>query len=333
MKVNRALILVSILFIFACDQQPNKYAQITGYTMGTSYQVTVEINDLDTNQLKTDIDSRLSTINQLMSTYIDNSELSLFNQSINTNCHRLSNETLYVIKNAIEVSTNTKGKFDVTLAPLIEIWGFDKKDTHNNIPEAALISQLLTQIGYQKIKVNERCISKENPNLTINLSAIAKGYAVDEIANLIRNKGAKNYLVEIGGEIANLGVNNKSQPWRLAIESASTDKRSIQKIISPNGLGVATSGNYRNYFEKDGRRFSHTIDPTTGYPITHQLASVTVLHKETMVADALATAMMVMGPTESLSYANNNNIPIFMLVKKDNDFIEVFSDAFGIYIK
>jgi len=181
--------------------------------------------------------------------------------------------------------------------------------------------------------VRKNCIAKQSVNLSVNLSAIAKGYGVDEIAKLVANKGIENYLVEIGGEIANKGFNAKGLDWKLAIESASTEKRSIQRILSPKGLGVATSGSYRNYFEKNGKRFSHTIDPTTGYPITHQLASVTVLHRETMLADALATAMMVMGPEESLSYANKNQLPIFMLVKKEQGFIEVYSDAFKPFIQ
>lgn len=333
MKKFQVSFFLITFFILGCQQQQNDYAQLNGYTMGTSYQITLRKNNLDTDALKANIDSRLEQINQLMSTYIDDSELSIFNHSISTDCQPLSAETLYVINNAIDVSIQTKGKFDVTLAPLIEIWGFDKKNTHNNIPEQVLINELLTQIGYQKIKLGEKCVSKESPALSINLSAIAKGYAVDEIAQLISDAGAENYLVEIGGEIASKGVNKKSQPWRLAIESASTEKRSIQKILTPNGLGVATSGDYRNYFEKDGKRFSHTIDPTTGYPITHQLASVTVLHEKTMIADALATAMMVMGPTESLNFANKNNIPIFMLVKKDGEFTEIFSHAFTAFIE
>ena len=192
---------------------------------------------------------------------------------------------------------------------------------------------MLAQIGFQKISMQNKCVAKKSANLSINLSAIAKGYGVDEIAKLVASKGINNYLVEIGGEIANKGINAKGLDWRLAIESASTEKRSIQRILSPKGLGVATSGDYRNYFEKDGKRFSHTIDPTTGYPITHQLASVTVLHKETMLADALATAMMVMGPEQSLEYANKNQLPIFMLVKKEQGFVEMYSQSFKPFIQ
>jgi len=300
--------------------------------MGTTYQITFQKGTIDPQQLKQSIDNRLDEINQLMSTYIDDSELSVFNQTQSTECLPLSHDTLYVIQNAVKVFHQTRGKFDVTLAPLIEVWGFDKKNTDDQIPTQAVIEQYLAQIGSDKFTINEGCIVKQRPHLSINLSAIAKGYGVDEIAKLVDQFGAQNYLVEIGGEVANKGVNPKGKPWRIAIESASTEARSIQRTLTPKGLGLATSGSYRNYFEKDGQRFSHTIDPTTGYPITHNLASVTVLHQETMLADAIATAMMVMGPDESLRFANQKNLAIFMLVKSGDGFKEVYSDAFKAYL-
>ncbi|TQV88984.1 FAD:protein FMN transferase [Aliikangiella coralliicola] len=323
---------ILLVAVTACQQDP-QYARLKGYTMGTTYHVTIEKKSVDEQKLQQAIDNRLAQINQLMSTYIDDSELSLFNKSSSTNCQKLSEDTLYVIKNAIEISQQTKGKFDVTLAPLIEIWGFDKKDTGNQIPTQETIKQLLSQIGYEKISIGNNCVAKQTDKLSINLSAIAKGYAVDEIANTVKAHGVKNYLVEIGGEIASKGVNAKGISWQIAIESASSKDRSIQKIIAPKGLSVATSGDYRNYFEKNGQRYSHTIDPTTGFPITHKLASVTVLHKEAMMADAIATAMMVMGPDDSLKLANEYKLPVFMLVKNENGFEEVFSDGFKQYVK
>lgn len=319
------------LVLSACQQEDN-YARLSGKTMGTTYNVTIEKKQIDPQQLQQKIDARLDRINQLMSTYIADSELSLFNASESTECQKLSAETLYVTQNAIKVSQQTGGKFDVTLAPLIEIWGFDKKQTNNAIPGQPVINDMLKQIGFQKIDLQSDCVAKTLPHLSMNFSAIAKGYAVDEIAQLVAASGIQNYLVEIGGEVANQGVNAKGDPWRIAIESAGTAQRSIHRVLAPKGLGVATSGSYRNYFEKDGKRFSHTIDPTTGYPITHNLASVTVLHPQTMMADAIATAMMVMGPDESLAFAEANQLPIFMLVKENDTFVEVYSSAYKPYL-
>ncbi|WP_444995692.1 FAD:protein FMN transferase [Aliikangiella sp. IMCC44359] len=324
--------LLSVLLLSAC--QPEKtYVHLNGFTMGTTYQVTIEKKSVDEIALQAEIDKRLEKINQLMSTYIDDSELSRFNRKLSTDCQKLSPETIYVIQHAINVSQETQGKFDVTLAPLIEIWGFDKKDTHNQIPTQIKIDSILKEFGYQNIDIQSGCIAKKIPQLSINLSAIAKGYGVDEIAKLIRSKGITNYLVEIGGELASKGINAKGRPWQIAIESASSQKRSIQRVLAPKGLGVATSGDYRNYFEKDGKRFSHTIDPTTGYPINHSLASITVLHKQTMRADALATAMMVMGPEAALKYANKKQLPVFMLVKSEQGFKEVYSTAFKPFLQ
>ena len=331
LSIRLFFLMTAFVIISACEKREN-YSRLTGNTMGTTYQVTLAIGSHDTEKLKNAIDARLEEINQLMSTYIDDSELSLFNARETVECQKLSADTRYVIKSALDISEQTQGKFDVTLAPLIEIWGFDKKDTNNQIPPQEAITQLLKEIGYQKIQLQTDCISKLNPKLSVNLSAIAKGYAVDEIAKLIRQNGVMDYLVEIGGEVANKGTNAKGKPWRIAIESASTQSRSIHRTLTPKGLGLATSGSYRNYFEKDGQRFSHTIDPTTGYPIEHTLASVTVLHQETMRADAIATAMMVMGPEASLDFANKNNLPIFMLVKEEQGFTEVYSEAYRAYL-
>lgn len=321
---------VALLTLFACDTKP-EYYKLTGLTMGTSYQVTLAARQSDLSEIKNQIDQRLATINQLMSTYIEDSELSRFNRAETTNCYPLSEETLQVIRGAQEVSTLSKGKFDITLAPLIEIWGFDKKDTHDRMPDETTIGRLLDEIGYQKLTLDSDCVAKAQPDLSINLSAIAKGYGVDEIARLLQSKKIEHYLVEIGGEVANKGRNARSDDWRIAIETA-TSERGIQRVIRPQGMGIATSGDYRNYFEKDGKRFSHTIDPTNGFPITHALASITVLHPQTMMADAFATAMMVMGPEQSLEFAQKNQLAILMLVKDSSGFKEVYSDAFEPYL-
>ena len=300
--------------------------------MGTTYNVKAE--DLGTAEaLQKKIDHRLKEINQLMSTYIDDSELSIFNKTVSTECLPLSPDTIEVIQAAVNLSESTQGKFDVTLAPLIEMWGFDKKETNNAIPSQSEIDSQLAQIGYSKVNIQNNCVAKQNPNLSINLSAIAKGYGVDEIAEVVSSFGHQNYLVEIGGEIVVKGLNAKGKAWTVAIESASTANRSIQRLLALNDLSIATSGDYRNYFEKDGKRYSHTIDPTSGYPIEHNLASVTVLHKRNMMADAIATAMMVMGADESLSYAEQHQLPVFMLVKVGDKFEERYSSAFKPFLK
>jgi thiamine biosynthesis lipoprotein len=326
-SIRIQLLLIITLFMAAC-QSETSYIHLNGFTMGTSYQITLQTDKKTAADIQQQIDSELLNINQLMSTYIDDSELSLFNQSNALDCQPLSEQTYYVIQNAIAVSKKTQGKFDVTLGPLILEWGFDKKQTNDRVPSQQAIDQLLQQIGFDKIKLGDHCIQKQLPDLSINLSAIAKGYGVDQIAKLLRDHQIEDYLVEIGGETASKGINPKSTPWRLAVEAPIEQKRQIQQVFSPLGLGVATSGDYRNYFEKNGVRFSHTIDPTTGKPISHKLVSVTVLHQQTMLADAYATAFMVMGEEQAIKFAEKNQLAAYLLVKTEKGFDAMYTSAF-----
>lgn len=319
--------LMAIVTIIACQSETN-YVHISGFTMGTTYQITLQSDQQTVTSIQQQVNLELLRINQLMSTYIDDSELSLFNRSSSLDCQKVSAETYYVIQNAIEISKKTKGKFDVTISPLISEWGFDKKQTNDVVPSEQTIQRLLQQIGFDKIQLGNGCVKKQSAALSVNLSAIAKGYGVDHIASVLKAHNINHYLVEIGGETASKGVNPKSTPWRLAIEAPVEQKRQIQQVFTPLGLGVATSGDYRNYFEKNGIRFSHTLDPTTGKPITHNLVSVTVLHSQTMLADAYATAFMVMGAEQAKAFAEQNDIPIYLLVKKEKGFEAVYTGAF-----
>lgn len=324
----RILFIIFFSFLSSSCQQEPSYQHLSGFTMGTSYQITLKADKANSKHVHQLIETELNNVNQLMSTYINDSELSQFNQSTSLTCQPVSEQTFFVIKNAIEVSRITHGKFDATISPLISEWGFDKKQTNDVIPTEQIIQKLLKETGYQNITLGNQCVKKVHAGISINLSAIAKGYAVDKIAELLSTNNVENYLVEIGGETASKGVNPKSISWRLAIESPIEQQGQIQKIFSPLGLGVATSGDYRNYFEKDGVRYSHTIDPTNGKPITHKLVSVTVLHKQTMLADAYATAFMVMGKEQALKFAQYNKLAIYLLVKTDDGFSEYYSDSF-----
>ncbi len=326
--LNRILITLIAIAVIAACQSESSYLHLNGFTMGTTYQITLQSDKKLGANIQQQIDTELLKINQLMSTYIDDSELSLFNQSNSLDCQPISEQTYYVIQNAIEVSKKTQGKFDITVGPLISEWGFDKKQTNDVVPDQQTIQKLLQQIGYNKLHLGDGCVQKQHANISINLSAIAKGYGVDQIAQILQSNKVTNYLIEIGGETASTGINPKSIPWRLAIEAPVERQRQIQQIFSPLGLGVATSGDYRNYFEKDGIRFSHTLDPTTGRPIIHNLVSVTVLHSQTMLADAYATAFMVMGADQAMIFAEQNQLPVYLLVKNEKGFDAVYTSGF-----
>jgi len=300
--------------------------------MGTSYHITLRADSDTAGQLAEKIEQRLARLNQLMSTYLADSELSRFNQSRSTDCFPFSTETATVIRAAQSIYEQSGGAFDPTLAPLIEIWGFDKRDTQDQLPSAELIAQLREQTGMDKLKIGADCIAKTLPELSLNLSAIAKGYAVDEIGRLLSAQGISDFMVEIGGEVVTRGKNPRGKAWHIAVEKPVSDTQAVQRIIAISNRGMATSGDYRNYFEKDGKRYSHTIDPRSGYPINHKLASVTVIADTSMQADAWATAMMVLGEKEGLQLAEKQQLAVYMLVRSGDGFCEQASSAFMPYL-
>ena len=320
----------------SCDQ-PIEAIKISGPTMGTTYNITLyptKEKPLDSKQLQKQIDDSLKRINQQMSTWIKDSEISLFNKSESTDWHPVSAEFVSVVEAAQSISTLSNGAFDITIGPLINIWGFGK-DFKNNNPDDTTIAAAKENTGYQKLLVQTSppALKKLTPKLQINLSAIAKGYGVDAIAEQLANAGVDSYLVEIGGEIRANGSKPNKSLWRIAIEKPSTKERSIQQGLLLDNTGVATSGDYRNYFERDGKRYSHTIDPETAKPITHQLASITVLHKSAMMADGLATAIMVLGEEKAKTFIADNKLSAYMISRDKNGFSNWHNFSDELFIK
>ncbi|MFO7831949.1 MAG: FAD:protein FMN transferase [Desulfuromonadaceae bacterium] len=317
------------------DQTP---VVISGRTMGTTYHISVvsSVDErIDKKEVQRNIDSRLAHINQLMSTYIKDSELSKINQAPAETWVNISAETAQVIQSAQKISAQTHGAFDITVGNLVNLWGFGPDINLYAIPDEERLQAILKESGYTKVKVqlSPPRIKKAHSSLYIDLSGIAKGYAVDQIAELLVDSGYPNHLVEIGGEIRSGGLKSKDTSWNIGIERPISGERSVQKVIQTRDTtAMATSGDYRNYFEYEGKRYSHTIDPTNGYPITHKLAAVSVLHTSCMLADAYATAFMVMGPERSMQFAKEHNMRIYMLVKRENGFVPLTSPAFEKFI-
>lgn len=320
-----------LLALLSCSQKgDNKSFQLMGQTMGTSWHITIVktednhsvIDGIDNNQLKQLIDNELKMLNQQFSTYIPDSVISRFNAQQTTQPVQVTQELLHVVDSAQIISEKTKGAFDITIAPLIQLWGFGT-DISVTKPEDLAITKTLKATGYQFLTLhkNPPLLKKNIPQLSLNLSAIAKGYAVDKLAMLLNNQGFQNYLVEIGGELRVKGHNPQGDEWQIAIEKPISDhQRTAQEIISLHNIAVATSGDYHNYFEEKGVRYSHTLNPTTGRPINHKLASVTVLHPSTMMADAYATAIMVLGETKGLQFAKQEHLQIYMIIRNDTGF-------------
>ena len=328
--------VICALFLSACDQPPEAI-KISGPTMGTTYNITLYPADgqtLDAKAVQKNIDDTLKSVNQQMSTWIKDSEISLFNQSDSTDWYPISSEFATVVEAAQSISKMSGGAFDITVGPLINIWGFGKDFTNNN-PDDATIAAAKATTGYQKLSVQSDppAIKKAIPNLKINLSAIAKGYGVDAIAEQLAAAGVSDYLVEIGGEIRANGSKPNDSLWRIAIEKPTTKERAIQQGLLLDNTGVATSGDYRNYFERDGKRYSHTIDPETGKPITHQLASITVLHPSAMMADGLATAIMVLGEERAKAFIADNKLSVYMVSRDADRFTNWHNFSDDLFIK
>lgn len=312
----------------SCAEQKQE-VHLTGPTMGTSYNVKyVPAESVTPTLLQTEIDQRLEEINQLMSTYIKDSELSRFNQWQSREPFPISAETTLVMAEAKRLGVLSEGVLDVTVGPLVNLWGFGPQSRPETIPSPELINNIQQQIGLDKLTLTSNTASKSQPNLYVDLSTIAKGYGVDQLAEILLTHNIKNFLVEVGGEMRVSGKKLSGKPWAIAIEKPESYSRSIQKIISVGNNAVATSGDYRNYYEEDGQRYSHLINPATGYPIQHNLVSVTVVHPSSMTADGLATALNVMGKDKALALAEKHDLAVLLITKEKDIFNEYTSAKF-----
>lgn len=311
---------------------------IAGAIMGTSYHIKLvpsKGHPIDVASMKEKISSRLAEVDNEMSTYKKDSDISRFNRSAADTWIPVSAETIGVVRTAQEISRLSHGAFDITIGKVVNLWGFGPTVNIDEIPDANAIRTLLAQSGYQKLDLRQSppSIRKSDRHIFLDLSAIAKGYAVDAIARLLIENRIENFLVEIGGEIVTHGHKQQQQPWVVGIERPVAGQRSIRTRLHLRDVAMATSGDYRNFFEHNGVRYSHTIDPANGYPIRHKLASVTVIDSSCKRADALATAIMVMGPNKGMKFAEQQKLAIFMLVKHNETYIEKHSTAFKPYLR
>jgi thiamine biosynthesis lipoprotein len=292
-----------VLILFVGCKSKDQTISIAGNTMGTTYSIKIiekSPQDINVNSVKTKIDSVLQVVNQQMSTYITDSEISRFNRLSSKEWFTISTDFYDVIVMAQEISHLTEGAFDITVGPIIDLWGFSTDLYQNNWqpPSDQKIEEVIKAIGFNNIVVGKNTIKKVNPDTKIDLNAIAKGYGVDVVFELLKGLGFSNILVEIGGEVRCSGYNNEGEYWKIGIDKPILDimpGEELQSVISLDNKALATSGNYRNYFEYDGELFSHIINPVTGYPAQNRVASASVTASTCMTADALATALMVMG--------------------------------------
>lgn len=299
---------------FIIPPPPYHIYAVAGATMGTTYEVKIVIprEDIFPEGLATEIQTLLDKIDSLMSTYKEDSELSRFNKHTDPTPFPLSEEMREVITIALNIAEETKGTFDITIFPLVHLWGFGPTIA-TQPPAQEEIDRARQKVGYQKLEWVDDGLRKKSPDVECDLSAIAKGYAVDKVAELLNAKGINRYMIEVGGEVRVHGDKYPGKPWSIGIEQPISAMRTVFRVVKLTNSALATSGNYRNYYVWDGKRYSHEIDPRTGYPVPNSLASVTVLHDSCTHADAYATALMVMGLEEGYAFAEQHQLPALFI--------------------
>lgn len=319
MKKKRILHLVALLLLIVGtvwvirQQRTMPYQHNEGMIFGTFYSVTYQ-HDRD---LHKEIEAELMKVDKSLSPFNKQSIITAINNNQPTTLDQMF---LNVYDLAHQISEDTDGAFDITVAPLVNAWGFGFKN--GTKPTAQAIDSLRQIVGYEKIHLMGKMIKKDDPRIMLDCSAIAKGYGSDVVARFLRNEGIKNFMVEIGGEVVTSGINPKRLPWAIGVEKPVDDSlatsKELQTILNITDIAMATSGNYRNFYYKNGKKYAHTIDPKTGYPVQHNILSATVLAKECARADAYATSFMVVGLEKAKEILKRNTDLKAYIIYDDN---------------
>jgi thiamine biosynthesis lipoprotein len=299
-KYIQIITLAIALTFLSSESEAKREHLIQGRTMGTTYQVKVIAGYFQSvSGLKAKIDERLEEINRSMSTYQKDSEISRFNRFSEVGQKfQISNDFFQVMRAGQKIHRLSDGAWDGTVNPLVDLWGFGRGGRQDKIPSQSKIAARMAEVGFANIDVlGPGFLVKKRAAVTVDLSAIAKGYGVDQVAALLRSKGFENFLVEIGGEVYGAGQREDGRQWRIGINRPRIDAAfdDVYKVVALRNQGFATSGDYRNFFEIDGVRYSHVIDPRTGFPVSNGVVSVSIISATCAMADGLATAVMVMG--------------------------------------
>ena len=332
-RLLQICLLIPMLMLVACEGNSRlPQYELSGNAMGTTFSVLLVApgEDFSKEQLQSNILETLEAVDRLASTWREDSELSRLNANRSSEWIDTSIELCTAIERALEISRLTDGAFDITVGPLVNLWGFGPDGDVSAPPADSALLAVMEEVGYERLKTHcdTPAVQKQNGNIYVDLSGWAKGHAVDRLAALLDEKQLKDYLVEIGGELRVRGHNAEGLKWAVAIESPSTTKRVPHSVLRVTNTSVATSGDYRNFFDHEGQHYSHTIDPRTGRPISHALAAVTVVNESAAYADALATALLVLGPTEGPERAKNLGVAAYFLIRDKTGIMEVSTPTF-----
>ena len=332
--IIRSLAPCCALLAAACGRSPAELV-LSGPTMGTTYTVKVVAPpaSVDAKLVQATIDDVLAQIDQSMSGYRADSEVTRFNASSSTQWRNVSAELAAVVRASLDISEASDGAFDITVAPLVAVWGFGPAGEPKELPSVEQIAQLEATVGYRKlhVRLDPPALRKDVAGLSIDLNGIAPGFAVDRLADRLRALRIENFMIDVGGEIRAHGRNARGEPWHIAIEHPVDTQRTPYASVWLDGAAVSTSGEYRDYYERDGRRYSHTIDPRTGRTLDRAPGSVVVVAPSTAQADGWATAMNVLGPREGLALATQRHLPVLFIERAGREWRSQATPEFARY--
>lgn len=333
-----AIMLATLLTLTGCDDAPTDQNQVmSGKTMGTVWRVTVAgVAPSRIPQLESAIRQQLQQDDQELSTWKPDSALSRFNQYQGTQPWPVSADMADIVTMALRIGKKTGGAMDITVGPLVDLWGFGPVKAPQHTPDPQAIARAKADTGLQHLSVIQtfsgQALQKDLPALNVDLSTMGEGYATDHLARLMESEGVTNYLVSVGGALLSRGHSAEGRPWRVAIQKPTDQENVAQAVVDLQGHGISTSGNYRNYYELDGKRISHIIDPVSGAPVQHKLASATVIATTALEADGWDTGLMVMGTEKAKALALREHLAVFLITREGNKFVTWSSPLFKSFL-
>lgn len=333
-NLRPAIVVALATALAGCFNSTVPVSEISGSTMGSTYSIKWVAADGSPGpeKLQASLENQFDEFDAEVSTWRDDSDLARFNALPAGACQSMPQSILDLVGFAQRLNRDSEGGFDVTVGPLLEVWGFQRGDGMQVVPVQAEIDKALQNVGQQHLRIEKDQLCKDN-DLKVDLSSIAAGYMVDRVAEHLLSLGIKDYMVEITGELKAAGVKPGENPWRIAIEEPRDDERTASLIVELDGYAVSTSGDYRNYFEYEGQRYSHTVNPRSGWPVMHNLTAVTVMDPSAMVADGLSTVLLILGPEKGWEYAQENNVAALFVLREGAEFVSRPTPLFEALVK
>ena len=329
MFTGRWVWLVSTAVVLAACGNGDSMESFGGPTMGSTYSIKYvrRAGIAEPAHVRREVESILAEVDRQMSTYRNDSDIERFNALPANNCQTMPASVLELVRVGEQLSAQSEGSYDLTVEPLMNLWGFGPQGREEKVPNPAALAETLQQVGYRHLHIDGDRLCKDAA-VEVDFNSIAAGYAVDTIAARLETMGIHDYLAEATGELKAKGKKLDGSAWRIALEAPRDDQQVAERIIQVDGYGVSTSGDYRNYFLQDGRRYSHTFDARSGAPVLHNLASVTVIHPSALMADGLSTLLLILGSERAWDYAEKHDIGAFFVIRADTDFVIRTSAAF-----